>query len=49
MKFTEELIACNRYFSNTFSSPGPDNVPYFALKAGRSLIVRQLCKLSVLF
>ena len=46
MKFTEELIAHNFHFIyNTFFLPKPDNVPYVAVKAGDSLIVRQLRRL----
>ena len=45
MKLTDELIARNLNFTNAFSSPEPDNIPYVALKAGGSLIVRQLRRL----
>ena len=49
MKLTHELIACTPYFTRTFSSLGPDNIPYAASKAGGSLIVRQFCRLFQLF
>ena len=45
MKFSDELIARNINFTNTFSSPGQDNIPYVTLKTGGSLIVRQLRRL----
>ena len=45
MKLADELIAHNLNFTETFSSPGPDNIPYVALKAGGSLIARQLRRL----
>ena len=45
MEFTEELVARNLSVTSNYSSTGPDDIPYIALKAGGSLMIQQLCRL----
>ena len=43
--FTDELVLRNLAKMKNFSSPGPDGLPYYVLKAGSSVLVPVLCKL----
>ena len=45
MEFTEELVARNLSVTSNYSSPGPNDIPYIALKAGGSHMIQQLCSL----
>ncbi|NQY00907.1 MAG: hypothetical protein HRT70_07220 [Flavobacteriaceae bacterium] len=49
IEFTQELVARNLASTNSFSSPGPDNIPYCVLKAGSPILVPQLCRLFQFF
>jgi len=45
MAFSADIIARNLHLTKNFSSCGPDNIPYIALKAGGHLLLEQLSRL----
>ena len=45
LTFTPELVGKCLARTKNFAAVGPDNIPYIALKVGRSILLSQLCQL----